>query len=336
MTTESEAEAAIMGAVMSDLAPQVSQPDAQDLDEPTQIDAIEGDKEEAELETKVEAKTEEPADEEEYLEIEGENGAEPTKLKVVEVYEGYRQFKEIEAQKTEIVERVEREAVEQATQRLGQVENAAKQTAYMIQGALQLLQAPQPPNAEAMLNPASPQYDPDGYHRQFANYQRAHGQFQQAQGLGKQLLEQAQAAQQRVTEERETRELNLLNRAWPEFSKGDTVEKFVGDMVKEYGALGVTKDNLDDALTHHWMALVARDALAYRAMKAQSGDVKAKVEAKAPKLVRSKQEAKGGAQQRDRGGDGKFVAGTYQRAMKSGSDQDWANHFAALSKAGRI
>lgn len=333
MTTESEAEAAILGAVMTDGAPNVSQPDSQDLDEPTRIDAIEPDDEgeQAPVE-KVEAKASEPVDEEEYLEIEGENGAEPTKLKVAEVYDGYRQFKEIEAQKHEIVERVEREAVEQVTQRMTQVEKFAKETAYAIQGALQLLQPPQAPN------PMDPKYEYDQrqYQIDLYKHQQAEGQFRQAHGLGQQLLQQAQAAQQRVIEERETRELNLLNRAWPEFSKGDTVEKFVGDMVKEYGALGVTKENLDDALTHHWMALVARDALAYRAMKAQSGDVKAKVEAKAPKLVRSKQEAKGGAQQRDRGGDGKFVAGTYQRAMKSGSDQDWANHFAALSKAGRI
>jgi hypothetical protein len=331
MSTESEAEAAIMGAVMSDLTPQVGQPDQQDLDEPTQIDAIE-EEGEAQPEAKTEAKSEEPADEEEYLEVEGENGAEPTKLKVAEVYDGYRQFKAIEAQKHEIVERVEREAVEQVTQRMGQVEQFAKETAYAIQGALQLLQPPQAPN------PMDPKYEYDQrqYQIDLYKHQQAEVQFRQAHGLGQQLLKQAQTAQARVVEERETRELNLLNRAWPEFSKGETVEKFVGDMVKEYGTLGVTKDTLDDALTHHWMALVARDALAYRAMKAQSGDVKAKVEAKAPKLVRSKQEAKGGAQQRDRGGDGKFVAGTYQRAMKSGSDQDWANHFAALSKAGRI
>lgn len=331
MSTESEAEAAIMGAVMSDLTPQVGQPDQQDLDEPTQIDAIEEEAEPA-PEAKTEAKSEEPADEEEYLEVEGENGAEPTKLKVAEVYDGYRQFKAIEAQKHEIVERVEREAVEQVTQRMGQVEQFAKETAYAIQGALQLLQPPQAPN------PMDPKYEYDQrqYQIDLYKHQQAESQFRQAHGLGQQLLKQAQTAQARVLEERETRELNLLNRAWPEFSKGETVEKFVGDMVKEYGTLGVTKDTLDDALTHHWMALVARDALAYRAMKAQSGDVKAKVEAKAPKLVRSKQEAKGGAQQRDRGGDGKFVAGTYQRAMKSGSDQDWANHFAALSKAGRI
>jgi hypothetical protein len=331
MSTESEAEAAIMGAVMSDLTPQVGQPDQQDLDEPTQIDAIE-EEGEAQPEAKTEAKSEEPADEEEYLEVEGENGAEPTKLKVAEVYDGYRQFKAIEAQKHEIVERVEREAVEQVTQRMGQVEQFAKETAYAIQGALQLLQPPQAPN------PMDPKYEYDQrqYQIDLYKHQQAESQFRQAHGLGQQLLKQAQTAQARVLEERETRELNLLNRAWPEFSKGETVEKFVGDMVKEYGTLGVTKDTLDDALTHHWMALVARDALAYRAMKAQSGDVKAKVEAKAPKLVRSKQEAKGGAQQRDRGGDGKFVAGTYQRAMKSGSDQDWANHFAALSKAGRI
>lgn len=333
MSVESEAEAAILGAVMSDGAPAVNQPDAQDLDEPTKIDAIEDEADdevetEEKVEAKTEAKTEEPADTEEYIEIEGEDGAEPTKLKVSEVYEGYKQFKAIEAQKTEIVERVQREAVEKATQRLSEIETVGKQAGYMVQAALQLLRPPTPPD------PRDQKYEYD--QRQFQidmfNYQQGMEQHQQAQKLGQQLFTQAQQAAARAQDERETAELQKLNRAWPEFGQRETMEKFVNDMNKAYG---FTAQELDELMVDHRQALVARDALDLRAMKAQSGDVKAKVEARAPKLVRSKQEAKGSAQ-KSRDAKGQFTAGTFQRAMKSQSDDDWVQHFAALSKAGRI
>jgi hypothetical protein len=333
MSNETEAEAAILGAVMSDGAPPVSQPDAQDLDEPTRIDAVEeegapeaADDQKADAGAKEDASA---ADEDDYLEIDGEDGAEPTKLKVSLVYEGYKQFKAIEAQKTDVVERVQREAVQEATRRLGEIETVGKQAGYMVQAALQLLRPPTPPDPRDQKY----EYDQRQYQIDMFNYQQGMTQHQQAQDLGQKLLAQAQQAAMRAQDERDTVELHKLNRAWPEFGERETMEKFVSDMSKAYG---FTPQELDEVLVDHRQAIVARDALAYRAMKAQSGDVKAKVEAKAPKLVRSKQEAKGGAQQRDRDGKGQFVAGTYQRAMKSGSDQDWANHFAALSKAGRI
>jgi hypothetical protein len=70
-------------------------------------------------------------------------------------------------------------------------------------------------------------------------------------------------------------------------------------------------------------------------MKAQSGDVKAKVEAKAPKLVRSKQEAKGSsAQARDT--KGQYASDAKARLAKSNSDDDAAAFFTGLVKAGRI
>lgn len=331
LNTEAEAENILMSAFATDA------PDVQDIERPEQRaepDIEAPDEIDDEREDAPEAKVQEqaaPASGEDEIEIPGENGAEPTRLKVSEVLEGYQQFKAIEGQKAQIIESVERQAVEQATGQLRQIEQAGRNTATMIQAALQMLQPPQPPSTD-MLNPASQNYNPDQYHMAFANYQRATQQFQQAQGVASQLMQQAQAAQAQAQEVREERELRALQRAWPEFGQPEATNKFISDMSAAYG---FTPQELDDVLVDHRQALVARDALAFRAMKAQSGDVKAKVEAKAPKVVRTKQEAKGSAAQA-RDTKGQFASATFAKAKQSGSDDDWANHFAALSKAGRF
>lgn len=331
--TEAAAENTLLAAVMA--------PDTQDLEQapsqqvrdadPDAEPEEEATEQEAEPDPK-QAKAEAEPPEEDEIEIPGEEGQEPKRVKLSEVVQKAQEYERFEAQKAQIIERVETEATEQATQRLRAVEQVGQQTAFMVQAALRLLQEPQPPNAEAMLNPSSPQYDPDGYHRAFAMYQRASMQYQQAKALGGDLYKQAQAATAQMTEQRETQELQRLQRAWPEFGQRETMDKFISDMGKAYG---YSPEELDASLNDHRNALVARDALAYRAMKAQSGDVKAKVEAKAPKLVRSKQEAKGSpAAQRD--GKGQFVSNALGKLKQTNSDDDAAAYFAGLVKAGRI
>lgn len=339
--TEADAENFLIGAVMGE-EQSLQHTDISQSEDVDREDEAEDEEQRAEGEVEQEEKPaqtakgkdeEQPAPEEDEIEIPGEEGQEPTRVKVADVLRKAQEFDRIESQKTEIVERVQREAVEIATQRLSSIEQAGRQTAYMVQAALQMLQAPQPPNADLMLNPASPQYDPDGYHRQFAQYQRASQQFQTAQGLGQQLMQQAQTAEAQARDVREGRELESLKRAWPEFAQEATLNKFVDDMGKAYG---FSPQELDDVLVDHRQALVARDALAFRAMKAQSGDVKAKVEAKAPKLVRSKQEAKASSPQRTRDASGQFVSGALADLKKTNSDEAATRLFAGLIKAGRI
>lgn len=333
LNTEAEAESLLLSAVMApdgqDLDQRTPAKAETDLDDPTQIDEPDD-----ETEEKVEAKEQQKAEaepEEDEIEIPGEDGKEPTRLKLKDVLAGYQEHQRFESQKAQIIENVEREAIEVATGQLRQIEQAGKQTAYMIQGALQLLQAPQPPSTD-MLNPASQNYNPDQYHMAFANYQRASQQFQQAQGVASQLMQQAQAAQAQAQEVREAKELRALQRVWPEFGQPEATNKFIEDMSKAYG---FTPQEVDDVLVDHRQALVARDALAFRAMKAQSGDVKAKVEAKAPKLVRTKQEAKGSAAQA-RDTKGQFASDAKARLAKSHSDDDAAAFFTGLVRAGRI
>lgn len=329
-------EDALLAAIMAPDAQDVDAPDKAKLDDPQSIDEPdEGEDERAEAdEEKSEAKAkEEPAEPaEDEIEIPGEDGAEPSRVKVSEVLRKAQEYDRLEGQKAEIVERVEREAVEAATTRLKSIEQAGQQTAYMIHAAMQLLQEPQPPSTD-MLNPQSDKYNPEQYHLAFAQYQRAAQQHGQARQLSQHLMQQAQAAAAQAKEQREAAELQKLQRAWPEFGQRETQEKFVSDMGREFG---FSPEELDEVLVDHRQALVARDALAYRAMKAQSGQVKAKVEAKAPKLVRSKQEAKGSsAQARDT--KGRYASDNALSALKqTHSDDAAAAYFAGLVKAGRI
>jgi len=339
MAIESEDQAidVLMAAVAAPEDQTVTQADDETIDREARLAESEDlDREEPAEPDEAKAKdnkTEvEPASEDDYVEEPGEDGAEPTRYKVSDLLASHKELQSLNGQRHEVIERVEREAVEQATVQLRAVEQYSRQAATAIQAAMQLLQPPQPPNADAMLNPASPQYDPDGYHRQFAQYQRTQQQFQQAQGLGQHLMQQAQQAAQQAAEARDAREISRLRRVWPEFSEQATMTKFVDDMGKAYG---FTAQELDEVLVDHRQALVARDALAYRAMKAQSGQVKAKVEAIAPKIVRTRQEAKGTPAQA-RNTNGRFASDALADLKKTGSDDAAVRFFAGLSKAGRI
>lgn len=331
--TEAQAEDMLLAAVLAPDEQVIDGPDRAKLDPPDDIDAEE-EAEQAEGEEKapVEAKGAQEAAEEDEVEIAGADGAEPTRVKLADLVASHQAYQALRGQEAQITERVEREAIERMAPQLRNVEQYSQRAATMIQAAMQLMQAPQPPN-EVLLDPSSPHYNPDNYHRAFAQYQRMAGQHNQAIQLGGQLFEQAQAAAAHATEVRETAELGKLLKVWPEFNQAEHQDKFVSDMGKAYG---FSRDELDAVLTDHRQAIVARDALAYRAMKAQSGDVKAKVEAKAPKLVRSKQEAKGGASPRDRAQNGRFTSDALGALKKTQSDDAAVAFFAGLARDGRI
>lgn len=337
--TEADAESALFAAVMGpDVdnlsgAPsrQVASPEDADIDETADDERIEAEEPEQKPEAKA-TPEKQAAPEDDYIEIEAdEEGGEPKRLLVKDVLAGFQAHEKIKGQETKILEQVETQAMQQARGQLERVDRFSKQAAATIQATLQLLREPQPPN-EDMLDPNSASYNPDGYHRGFAQWQRAMGQFNQAKGLGEQLLRQANDAQAQIKDAREAREEARLRRVWPEFYEGDTLDKFVSDMGKAYG---YAPEELDESLTDHRNALVARDALAYRALMASGKDVKAAVQARAPKLVRSKQEAKGGgAQARDAGG--RYASDALANLRKTNSDDAAVAYFAGLARQGRI
>lgn len=326
---EAQAEDALLSAVM---APEqdLAAPSEQDLDEPDEP-PIAADPASDHGDDKSKQQTNEESAEDE-VEVPGEEGQTPVRIKVSELLASHTEYQKLKGQQAQILEQTVRDAAEHVSGGYRQIEQQAQQTGLMLQAALQMLQPPQPPHPD-MLNPQSQSYNPDGYHLAFAQYQQGREQFGRAQQLGAQLLQQAHSAQAQASEARERAELQSLQRVWPEFSSTDTINTFISDMGKAYG---YSPEELDASLNDHRNALVARDALAYRALMASGKDVKAKVEAKAPKLVRSKQEAKGGAQARDRDGKGQFASGALASLKKTNSDADAVAYFTGLVKSGRI
>lgn len=327
---EQQAEEALLAAVLS--------PDVQQLDEASRIDVDEPEEEaeadeveaEAEGEEEQPEKAAEPADpEDDFVEIELDGGAKE-KLPVKDLVQGFKAYKQVENRVHEVIDRVRDDAVSQARAQYQQVQQYSEQVGATLTAALQLLQLPQAPDT-ALLDPSSPNYNPDRYHMMRAQFEKAQAQHGQARQLGAHLLQEAKRAEDQAKFELESRELERLKRAWPEFGEPETTNKFVQDMQKAYG---ITAEELDAILVDHRQALVARDALAYRQMKAKSAPVQKAVEAKAPKLVRSRTESK--APLRQRGADGKFLTESRARLAKEGTDEAAAAYFAGLIKSGRL
>jgi hypothetical protein len=327
--TELDAESAILSAVMGD-EPPVSAPDTDDLDRVEAKDVTspqEATEEKAEPE--VEAKAEDPSDD--VIEVPGEEGQEPTRYSVKEAVEALQARQKLEAEREQIYTQTIEQGRQAATQLYTQAREYTQGVQHQLQAVLSLIAPPQPPNM-AMLDPANPAYNPDQYHLAFAQYQQAGMRYQQAQHIAAQLGQRVSAQQEWEQGQRLDVELVRLEKAWPDFTNPEKRDAFVKDMQKEYG---YTLEELDDSLTDHRNALVARDALAYRAMKKGAPAVKEQVQKAAPKLVRSKQEAKGSpAQARDSGG--KFTGEALAALKRTNSDDAAAAYFAGLSRSGRI
>lgn len=346
LSSEQSAESVILGAVMAPEG-EVETTDTQDLDQVEELKVTSPEEVKDPSEEKPEAKAKEeeadPGDDEIEIAVEG---GEPVKRKLSEVVADAQAFAAFKGQERETLERIDREYAAAAQNEYRQVREFSMQTGAMIQAALQILQPPQQP---APPNPALMNQDYSRWEQENAAYQQAQWQYgqhmqryNQAHALGQNLLQQAQAAQSRAEEERDTAAMQQLERKggwYADFAKDDPKNpsgvraKFASEMKTAYG---YSWDELDAVLTDPRNLEVAQDALAYRAMKAKSGEVKAKVEAKAPKLTRTKTEAKGGAQARDRDSGGRFTSDAMGELKKTNSDAAAARLFAGLVKSGRI
>jgi hypothetical protein len=159
-----------------------------------------------------------------------------------------------------------------------QVENWSRQVATQLQVALQMVAPPQPPPI-ALLDPSSQHYAPDTYHLQRAQYEQRMQSWEATNRHVQQISQQAEQIASAQREQHERAELDRLSRVWPEFSKQEIVQSFISDMGKFYG---YSEAELDASMNDHRNALVARDAIAYRKLKAGGGELRAKAVAKAP------------------------------------------------------
>lgn len=324
--TELDAENMIMAAVMGDVKPE----DSQDLDA-VEAKAVTS-QPDADAEPEGEpaaASAEEPG--EEFIEVPTEEGKDPLRVPLKDAIEAYQGRQAFEAQKEQAIEQVTGYARQQAVAMVTQSQQAAMQVSQHVQAVLQMLNPPQPPD-DQMLDERSPSYNPDGYHRAFAIYQRNMNGYQQVQTRAQEMAQAAQAQGEWLDAQRRAEEDRVLIRYWPEIAD-EAVQETVWNELKT--AYRMTDEDLGKALDNHKYALVARDALAYRKMMAKGPETRKQVEAKAPKLVRTKSEAKaGGAQSRNV--NGQYASGALDNLRKTKSDDAAAAYFAGLAKAGRL
>lgn len=326
--TELGAENAILAAVMGD---ETAPPDVDDLDRVSEREVREPEDAKVETEEKVEAKEEAADDGEDFIEVPTEEGKEPLRFTVKEAVEALQGRQQFEAEKGRVIEEITGQARQQVTQAMTQTRSYIENVSQHAQAVLSQIAPPQPPPV-VMLDPNSQHYNPDQYHLQRGLYEQAMGRYQNIQQQAVALGERARQQQEWEDSNRRSQEDQILMRLWPETRDDAYSDKVWADVKQHYG---FSEDEIYAALSNHKAALVVRDALAYRAMKNGAPQVKEQVQKAAPKLVRSKQEAKGSpAQARDT--SGKFTGAALAELRKTNSDDAAAAFFAGLSRAGRI
>lgn len=219
---------------------------------------------------------------EDYLELEfaDEEGKEPKRerLKVAEVYDGYRRAKDLEAEVEKL--KTSQPLPQHYEQALEATVAERMQYADALQRWAQFNQ-PRAPSRD-LINPASPNYNPELYYQQMqahdetvANNERVAAELERVQKLNEQQSNQLHRS-------RLVREAQALKAVWPELSDKATFQKVAADLEKHFG---LDADTIKSVSDHRFYAL-AKDALAYRAAQAAKKEAVKAVVAK-PKLVRA-------------------------------------------------
>ena len=219
----------------------------------------------------------------EWIEIEGdEEGQEPVRLKLDEVYEGYQRAQQLEAELENVKTSTPPppdydQAIIEAIDRGQQYLDGLRQVEAMLHPVM--------PD-DSLINPQSPTYDPDAY---FAQKQWAESQAQQLNYI----QQQREAAEREVNERSEAvararfaREQQKLMSMWPELQQEANAHKVREDASRFYGIDNETLNSVHDSRFY----AVLKDALAYRQQQGASQKAVKAVKAK-PKLVKGKAKA---------------------------------------------
>lgn len=239
-----------------------------------------------------------------------EEGKEPVREKLSKVWEGYRRSTELE-QELQTAKTAQRPmtAVE-VQQAVSETVQAREATIHNLQQLHRMIQ-PVAPDAD-LTNPASPAYNPELFYGQLQQYQAAQ---QRASQIAQAIQIETQAAQREqeaITSARMQHEVAKLREVWPELAQESVRNSVQTELAKHYGLDQATINSVAD---HRFFSL-ARDALAFRAAKAQEAAAVKKVTAK-PKLVPSVARSTQTSQQRA-AGEG------LSRLRQSGSIEDAA------------
>ena len=230
----------------------------------------------------VEAKEEPPAEEDdEDLEFElppEKEGAEPQKLKLSALYDGYTKAQALEKE----IEQLRSQSKTVPAEYQTALQETIQTRGRYLEGLDFLKKTINPvrPSLE-MLDPANAKYDPDGYRFQAQKFDQDRALLYKIDQDARASREQQEQQQDILNKAHSARETAALHKAWPE-SKDDAVLKRVAEgLARDYGFTNDEIQNISD----HRQLLVIRDALELRALKAKQADAVKVVRAK-PKLVK--------------------------------------------------
>jgi hypothetical protein len=221
-----------------------------------------------------------PAEDDEDLEFEfdaGEEGKEPVRRKLSELVEGYERAQKLEAEYNELKTKAQTVPDEffKSIEENNKVRSAYAQKLDIVER----LTKPTPP-AISLVDPNSPDYDPERYHALARKYQDDTKLLQAVNAERERIQSEQTAEQQRMSQAIMAREWAKLEQAWPEFKAKETQDAYVKTL-RDYGFSDEEiKNNMDSRAFQ-----IVRDAMKYRDLAAKKVET-AKVARSKPKLVK--------------------------------------------------
>lgn len=272
-----------IGADIDPDAPEREDEDASAEEDGEAQEAVAEPKEGEDDEQETEASAEDGEDR--FIEIPGEEGADPEKIPVDEAIAAYRERQQFEGRQQQILSEVQYRAQTQAAQFIDTQRQAAAQAIQTMTTWLSALPMPQAPPAD-WINPNSQNYNPEQYHYARAQYDAAMGAINQVRNQ----LTMAQQHEARLAEQQDAAksesEYAVLQNVWPELRDPAKAAELAEGIARDaYRFYKVSPDELDGLGDHRGM-LIVRDALAYRRMQEKGGTITQRAKVKtAPKAV---------------------------------------------------
>jgi hypothetical protein len=219
------------------------------------------------------------------IEIPDPNGGEPTRIAVDEAVEAYKNWTALGGNVAAVVQRAEERVLDVARERVQAYNTALTQGITTMQSWIAALPMPQEPSTE-LLNPSSPNYDPDKYHLGVYQFRQAVGLIQNAQGQLQQMMQQKARNDSDMQERVAEAEWKRLVQADPEWGRDPEGKrsKLLSGLSEHYG---VSEKELEE-IYNHKLYRIAEDAIAFRAMKASAPTLKKQVQEKAAKVTQTR------------------------------------------------
>lgn len=307
---------------------EAANPDLQQQPEPTRTnDTIRGDDgrfkareaDAKEVEAKAPDKAAETEDDDDpFVEFPAEEeGKEPIRAKLSDVWNGYTKAQQLEKE-LETAKTSQRTLLPHEVETVVSQVNNERQRVIAQLEQLQRLQQPAPPNM-ALINPGHPEYNPEEFYRQTQAFQNARMRQSEIAAQIEAQQDASRKEQEALLVNRAQREWAEVQKVWPEYTQSkDAAEKYRSELKANYGFDDAT---LNSVMDHRFFAL-AKDALASRQAKAK--------EAEAVKIVKAKPKLVSGIARQASTGQQRASQDGLKRLQVSGSLEDAASALDGL------